>query len=43
MILKSVLKKAEKIIAVSEFTKKDIIKQYRVNSDKIEVIYEGVA
>lgn len=43
MILKSILKKAEKIIAVSEFTKKDIIEKYQINSDKIEVIYEGVS
>lgn len=41
IILKIVLKKAEKIIAVSEFTKKDIIKKYQISPDKIKVIYEG--
>lgn len=42
IILKLVLKKAEKIIAVSEFTKKDILKHYKIKPNKIEVIYEGV-
>lgn len=36
------LKKAEKIIAVSGHTKKDIIEIFVVNPGKIEVIYEGV-
>ena len=35
-------KKADKIIAVSEYTKNDIINQYSIFSDKIEVIYNGV-
>lgn len=42
MILKSVIKRAEKIIAVSEYTKKEILKKYPINSEKIKVIYEGV-
>jgi glycosyltransferase involved in cell wall biosynthesis len=32
---------AKKIIAVSENTKKDLIKLYKVSEEKIEVIYEG--
>ncbi len=36
------LKKARKIIAVSESTKKDIIKILKVPSEKIEVVYNGV-
>jgi glycosyltransferase involved in cell wall biosynthesis len=32
---------AKKIVAVSENTKKDLMKLYRVLEDKIEVIYEG--
>jgi glycosyltransferase involved in cell wall biosynthesis len=32
---------ATKIIAISEATKKDIIKTYKVNEDKITVIYHG--
>lgn len=35
------LKKADKIIAVSENTKKDLIDQFEVPSEKIKVIYEG--
>ena len=33
------LKKANKIIAISEFTKNDILNNYKINSTKIEVIY----
>lgn len=36
------IKKANKIIAVSECTKKDILMLYNVNSEKIKVIYEGI-
>ncbi len=36
------LKKASKIITVSENTKNDILKMYKVNPEKIEVIYNGV-
>lgn len=34
--------KAKKIIAVSENTKKDIIKIFKIPASKIEVIYEGI-
>ncbi|HET8574534.1 MAG TPA: glycosyltransferase family 1 protein [Edaphocola sp.] len=34
--------KARKIIAVSEFTKQDIVKRLRIPEEKIEVIYNGV-
>jgi glycosyltransferase involved in cell wall biosynthesis len=37
------VKKADKIIAVSEYTKKDISKLYKINPDKIKIIYEGVS
>ena len=37
------VKRAKKVIAVSEYTKKDIIKQFKVNPKKIAVTYEGVA
>ncbi len=33
---------ADKIIAVSGFTKNDIVKRYKIPSAKIEVIYEGI-
>lgn len=36
------IKKADKIIAVSKNTKKDIIEQYNIPSDKITVIYNGI-
>lgn len=35
------IKKATKIIAVSKTTKKDIMKNYGINEDKINVIYNG--
>ena len=37
------VKKANKIIAVSEYTKKDILRLYKVNPEKIKVIYEGAS
>jgi len=37
------VKRAKKIIAVSEFTKKDIAKQFRIKPERIIVTYEGVA
>lgn len=42
IILKSALKRAEKIIAVSNYTKNEILKKHRVNPNKIKVIYEGI-
>jgi glycosyltransferase involved in cell wall biosynthesis len=36
------LKRAAKIIAVSEHTKKDIQEIFKINPEKIEVVYEGV-
>jgi len=43
IVLKSALKRAEKIIAVSEFTKNEILSHYKINPEKIIVIYEGVS
>jgi len=37
------LRKAKKIIAVSENTKKDIRRLFRIAASKIEVVYEGVS
>ncbi|MDU1891649.1 MAG: glycosyltransferase family 1 protein [Dysgonomonas sp.] len=34
-------KVADKIIAVSECTKRDIVKYYNINPNKIEVVYQG--
>lgn len=36
------LEKASKIIAISKSTKKDIIEEFNINEDKIEVVYEGI-
>jgi len=41
LVIKLALKRAKKIIAVSEYTKEDILKYFDVESDKIKVIYEG--
>jgi len=38
----SSVKKAKKIIAVSKSTRDDIVNHFKINKDKIEVIYEGV-
>jgi glycosyltransferase involved in cell wall biosynthesis len=43
LIIRRALRKSKKIIAVSNFTKNDIIEQFVINPDKISVIYEGVA
>lgn len=37
------LNRADKIIAVSEFTKQEIIDVYKINENKIEVVYNGGA
>jgi len=37
------LKRADKIIAVSEFTKKEIIDYYHIDPEKIECIYNAIA
>jgi len=36
------IKKANTVIAVSKHTQKDILEIYKINQDKIKVIYEGV-
>jgi glycosyltransferase involved in cell wall biosynthesis len=37
------LKRADRIIAISEFTKKEIIKYYSINPEKIEVVYNAIS
>jgi len=41
--LKSAIKKADKIIAVSQNTKKDLQRIFQLKGNKIEVIYNGVS
>lgn len=43
VVIKSALKRAKKIIAVSNFTKDDIVQQFNTNPKKIKVIYEGLS
>ncbi len=40
-ILPSIIKSCKKIVVISEFTKQDVIKHYKVNPDKLVVIYCG--
>lgn len=42
-VIKTALRRAQKIITVSNFTKQDIIRQFKVAADKIVVTYEGIA
>jgi len=42
-VILTAMRRACRIIAVSNFTKNDIIEQFGLPSDKISVIYEGVA
>lgn len=43
LIISSAVKRSKTIIAVSEFTKEDIIDRFEASADKIIVTYEGVA
>ena len=43
LVILIALKRAQKIITVSEFTKRDIIDKFRMKPERITVIYEGVA
>lgn len=42
IVFKHAIKNSDKIIAISEHTKKDILKHYKINPNKIKVIYEGI-
>lgn len=41
-VIKQAILKSQKIIAVSEFTKQDILQHYKVKADKIKVVYQGL-
>ena len=43
LVISTAMSRAVRIIAVSNFTKDDIVEQFKVRPDKIEVIYEGVS
>ena len=42
LVIYSAVKRSKKIIAISNYTKKDILKYFKVNPKKIKVVYEGV-
>lgn len=37
------IKRADKIVAISDFTKNEIVKYYKINPEKIEVVYNAVS
>jgi glycosyltransferase involved in cell wall biosynthesis len=43
LVISMAMKKARQVIAVSQFTKQDIVNKFKVDSKKVIVIYEGVA
>ncbi|MBD3360190.1 glycosyltransferase, partial [Candidatus Peregrinibacteria bacterium] len=43
LIIKNSIKKSKKIIAVSNSTKQDIIANFKVPEEKIEVVYNGIS
>ncbi len=43
IVISSAIKRSQRIIAVSDYTKQDILRYFRVKPDKIKVIYEGAA
>lgn len=43
LVILCALRRAERIISVSYFTKNDIINKFHIAADKISVMYEGVA
>lgn len=43
LVISVALRRAKKIITVSQFTKKDLINHFSIPTDKIVVTYEGVA
>lgn len=43
LVLRMAIFRSQKIIAVSKFTKQDIIHKFKIDEKKIEVTYEGIA
>lgn len=43
LVIKRALKRSQRVITVSNFTKNDIIDQFKIDPNKISVIYEGVS
>ncbi len=43
IMYRTIAKRAKKILTVSEYTKKTIVDTYKINPDKIKVVYSGVS
>ena len=43
VVISLAVKRAEKVLTVSAYTKDEIAKQFKINSNKVTVTYEGVA
>ncbi len=43
IVFRHAIKNSEKIIAISEYTKQEILRYYKVDPEKIKVIYEGIS
>lgn len=41
LLIPSIIRSCKKIVVISEFTKQDVIRHFKVNADKLEVIYCG--
>lgn len=41
LVIKSAVKRAQKIIAISRFTKQDLINIFKISPNKIKIIYQG--
>ena len=43
IVISAAVKRSKKVLAVSRFTKDEIVKQFKVDAEKVVVTYEGVA
>lgn len=43
LVISTAMRRAQKVIAVSQFTKQDIVNKFKINQEKVQVIYEGIA
>lgn len=42
LVIRNAVRSAKRIIAISHFTKRDLVKMYNIRASKIEVIYNGL-
>jgi len=43
IVISRAVRRAKKVLAVSQFTKNEVVKQFKISPDKVVVTYEGVA